>query len=289
MNVAYRPDELEPARRAVAIGTFDGVHRGHRRVIEAAEAANGLRSTVVTFDPHPRTVLGTPVELLATLERRLELLEAIGVDDVLVLRFDEALLTLAPEAFAETVLRAIGAEVVAAGEGFRFGHGRSGDLELLVRLGFDVRPVPLVDNVSSSHIRKLLHAGDVAHAAALLGRPPEVEGIVVLGDQRGRLLGFPTANLATPPGLLVPALGIYAGFTLGHRTAISIGTNPHYGGTERRVEGHLLDFDGDLYGQRLVFELWQRLRDEASYGSEAELIEAIEADVARTRTADRPA
>lgn len=287
MNVAWHPAELGPARRAVAIGTFDGVHRGHRRVIEAVEAV-GLRSTVVTFDPHPRTVLGAPVELLVTLERRLELLDEAGVEDVLVLRFDEALLALSAEDFVETVLRAIGAEIVAAGEGFRFGHGRAGDLALLERLGLDVRRVPLVDNVSSSHIRKLLAVGDVAHAAQLLGRPPEVEGVVVHGDHRGRLLGFPTANLATPEGLLVPALGVYAGATIGHRTAISIGTNPHYGGTERRVEGHLLDFDGDLYGQRMVFELWERLRDEASFGSEAELIEAIDRDVARTRRTVRP-
>ena len=287
MNVAHRPEELEPARRSVAIGTFDGVHRGHLRVLDAARTAS-LRSTVVTFDPHPRTVLGTPVELLATLERRLELFEEAGLDDALVLRFDQELLALSPEAFAETVLRAIGTEVVAAGEGFRFGHGRAGDLALLERLGFDVRRVPIVDEVSSSRIRKLLVAGDVAKAAHLLGRPPEVEGIVVLGDQRGRLLGFPTANLASPPGVLVPALGIYAGATIGHRAAISIGTNPHYGGAERRVEGHLLDFDGDLYGQRLVFELWQRLRDEAAFGSEAELIEAIGNDVAQTRTAVRP-
>ena len=288
MNVAHRPEELEPARRAVAIGTFDGVHRGHRRVIEAAEAAH-LRSAVVTFDPHPRTLLGgPPVELLTTLERRLELLEAVGVEDVLVLRVDEALLALAPEAFAETVLRAIGTEIVAAGDGFRFGHGRSGDLDLLARLGFDVRRVPLVDNVSSSHIRALLAAGDVEHAAKLLGRPAEVEGTVVTGDQRGEGLGFPTANLAVPPDLLVPGLGIYAGSALGHRAAISIGTNPHYGGTERRVEAFLLDFAGDLYGRRLVVELWERLRDEAAFGSEAELIEAIETDVARTRAAVPP-
>jgi riboflavin kinase/FMN adenylyltransferase len=287
VNVARDPGELAPARRAVAIGTFDGVHRGHRRVIEAAEAAD-LRTTVVTFDPHPRLVLGAPVELLSTLERRLELLAEAGVEDVLVLRFDEALLALTAEAFVETVLRRIGAEVVAAGETFRFGHGRAGDLALLERLGFDVRRVPLVDDVSSSHIRKLLLAGDVVHAAELLGRPPEVEGIVVHGDHRGRLLGFPTANLETPAGVLVPQLGVYAGFTIGHRTAISIGTNPTYGGVERRVEGHLLDFDGDLYGQRMVFELWERLREEAAFGSEAELIEAIDRDVARTRIAVRP-
>jgi riboflavin kinase / FMN adenylyltransferase len=288
VNVAHRPEELESARRAVAIGTFDGVHRGHRRVIEAAEAAH-LRSAVVTFDPHPRTLLGgPPVELLTTLERRLELLEEAGVEDVLVLRVDEALLAMAPEAFAETVLRAIGTEIVAAGDGFRFGHGRSGDLDLLARLGFDVRRVPLVDNVSSSHIRALLATGDVEHAAKLLGRPAEVEGTVVTGDQRGEELGFPTANLAVPPDLLVPGLGIYAGSALGQRAAISIGTNPHYGGTERRVEAFLLDFAGDLYGRRLVVELWERLRDEAAFGSEAELVEAIETDVARTRAAVRP-
>lgn len=288
MIVAHRPEELEPARRAVALGNFDGVHRGHRRVIEAAEAAH-LRSTVVTFDPHPRTLLGKPVELLTTLERRLELLEAAGVEDVLVCCFDAEFLELTAEAFAETVLRAIGTEVVAAGDGFRFGHGRSGDLALLAGLGFDVRRVPLVDNVSSSHIRALLAAGDVAHAAQLLGRPAEVEGTVVTGDRRGAGLGFPTANLAVPAGLLVPQLGIYAGAALGRRAAISIGTNPHYGGGERRVEAYLLDFTGDLYGRRLVVELWERLRDEAAFGSEAELVEAIDQDVARTRAAVRPA
>jgi riboflavin kinase/FMN adenylyltransferase len=286
--VARSPEELERARRAVAIGTFDGVHRGHRRVLEAVLAA-GPRPTVVTFDPHPRAFFGVPVELLSTLERRLELFEEAGVEDVLVCRFDRALASLEPEAFAESILRGIGTEIVAAGDGFRFGRERSGDLALLERLGFVVRRVPIVDSVSSSHIRTLLAAGDVVPAAGLLGRPPEVEGIVVMGDQRGRLLGFPTANLETPADLLVPALGIYAGATIGHRTAISVGTNPHYHGTERRVEGHLLDFDGDLYGQRMVFELWERLRDEAAFTSEAELIAAIDADVRRTRESVRPA
>jgi len=288
MTVVSSPAELERVPRGVAIGTFDGVHLGHRRVLDAVRAT-GLRPTVITFDPHPRAFFGTPVELLATVERRLELLAEAGIDDVLVLRFDESLAALEPEEFAETMLRGIGAEAIAVGEGFRFGRGRRGDTALLEQLGFDVRRVPLVESVSSTHIRALLAAGEVATAARLLGRPPEVEGIVVLGDQRGRLLGFPTANLDTPPGLLVPELGVYAGWTLGHRTAISIGTNPHYGGTERRVEGHLLDFDGDLYGQRLVFELWDRLRDQAVFGSEAELVDAIAADVAATRAADRPA
>jgi riboflavin kinase / FMN adenylyltransferase len=288
VNVANRPDELAPAARAVAIGTFDGVHRGHRRVLEAALSA-GLRPAVVTFDPHPRTFFGGEVRLLTTLRRRLELLEQLGIEDVLVCRFDADTAELSAEDFAESVLRAAGAEVVAAGDGFRFGRGRTGDLALLERLGFDTRRVPLVDNVSSSHIRSLLADGDVARAAQLLGRPPEVEGEVVTGDRRGAGLGFPTANLAVPAGLLVPALGIYAGSALGHRAAISIGTNPHYGGSERRVEAHLLDYDGDLYGERLIVELWERLRDEAAFGSEAELVEAIAADVRRTREARSPA
>ena len=288
MTVAHRPDELEPARRAVAIGTFDGVHRGHVHVLEAALSA-GLRPAVVTFDPHPRAVVGGGVELLTTLQRRLELLAGLGFEDVLVCRFDEGLAALTADEFAESILRAIGAEVVAAGDGFRFGRGRSGDLDLLERLGFDVRRVPLVENVSSSHIRSLLAAGEVGRAAQLLGRPPEVEGTVVHGDHRGAGLGFPTANLDVPPDLLVPELGIYAGWAVGHPAAVSIGTNPHFGGSERRVETFLLDYYGDLYGTRLVVELWERLRDEAAFGSEAELVAAIADDVRRTREAHRPA
>ncbi|HKI91960.1 MAG TPA: riboflavin biosynthesis protein RibF [Gaiellaceae bacterium] len=287
MNVARRPEELAPARRSVAIGTFDGVHRGHRRVLEAAEAAH-LRPAVVTFDPHPRLVLGGGVELLTTTERRLELLAEAGIEDALVLHFDEALAALDPEEFAETILRAIGAEAVAAGETFHFGRGRSGDLDLLERLGFDVRRVPLVENISSSHARRLLAIGDVAHAAELLGRPPEVDGTVVAGKRRGAGLGFPTANLALPAGLLLPADGVYAGEALGHRAAISIGTNPHFGGEERHLEVHLLDFEGDLYGTRLVVALWERLRDQETFASEDALVAAIADDVARTRAAVRP-
>jgi riboflavin kinase/FMN adenylyltransferase len=286
--VARRASELEPSRRSVAIGTFDGVHLGHRRVLEAARAAH-LRPAAVTFDPHPRQVLGGDVELLATTERRLELLEACGIEDVLLLRFDRGLASLGPEEFAESVLRVAGAEVVAAGEGFRFGQGRSGDLDLLQRLGFDVRRVPLVENVSSSHVRKLVQAADLGRAAALLGRPAEVEGVVVRGDGRGRELGFPTANLDVPEGLLVPPDGVYAGAALGRRAAISIGTNPHFDGVERRVEAHLLDFDGDLYGRRLVVELWERLRDQASFGSLDELVAAIATDVERARASVAPA
>jgi riboflavin kinase/FMN adenylyltransferase len=287
VNVAREPAELPEARRAVAVGTFDGVHRGHLRVIEAAQAA-GLRPGVVTFDPHPRAVLGGQVELLATLERRLELFADAGVEDALVLQFDEGLAALSPQEFAVRMLSGIGAEVVAAGETFRFGRGRKGDLSLLEGLGFDVRRVPLVEGVSSSRIRQLLHAGEMEHAATLLGRPPEVEGIVVRGDGRGRELGFPTANLDVPQGLLVPPDGVYAGWTRDRRAAVSIGTNPHFDGVERRVEAHLLDFDGDLYGQRMVVELWSLNREQRRFDSLDELVAEIDADVEKTRAAVRP-
>ncbi|HUJ54824.1 MAG TPA: riboflavin biosynthesis protein RibF [Gaiellaceae bacterium] len=287
MNVARDVSELDPARRAAAIGTFDGVHRGHLRVIEAVRDTQ-LRTAIVTFDPHPRGVLGDPVELLTTLERRLELLEAAGVDDVLVLRFDAALAALPAEEFARRVLRGSGAEAIVAGATFRFGRGRTGDLALLQRMGFDVRRVPLVESISSSHIRHLLDQAEVEQAAALLGRPPEVEGIVVRGDGRGRALGFPTANLRVPPELLVPPDGVYAGWAGGRRAAVSIGTNPHFDGVERRVEAHLLDFDADLYGERLVVELWTRLRDQARFDSLDELVAAIGRDVERAREGSRP-
>ena len=287
MNVARGPAELPAARRAVAVGTFDGVHRGHLQVIDAARRA-GLRTGVVTFDPHPRAVLGGQVELLATLERRLELFADAGVEDVLVLHFDEQLAGLSAEEFAEQMLRGIGAETVAAGETFRFGQGREGDLDQLARLSFDVRRVPLVENVSSSRVRELLRAGEPERAAALLGRPPEVEGIVVRGDGRGRELGFPTANLDVPDGLLVLPDGVYAGAARDRRAAVSIGTNPHFDGVERRVEAHLLDFDGDLYGQRLVLEIWSPLREQRRFDSLEELVAAIGDDVKATRGSVRP-
>src|SRR5262249_17881449 len=156
------------------------------------------------------------------------------------------------------------------------------------RLGFDVRRVPLVENVSSSRVRELLHAGEPQRAARLLGRPPEIEGIVVRGDGRGRELGFPTANVEVPEGLLVPPDGVYAGAARGFRAAVSIGTNPHFDGVERRVEAYLLDFDDDLYGQRLVVEIWSRLREQRRFDSLEELVAAIDADVARTRDSERP-
>jgi riboflavin kinase / FMN adenylyltransferase len=287
MTVARAPEELERIPRAVAIGTFDGVHLGHRRVLEAA-IASGSAPTVVTFDPHPRKAFGQGVELLSTLERRLELLEAAGIRDVLVLRFDLEFAQTTAEEFAERYLRAIGAEVVAAESAFRFGNERRGDLDLLRRLGFDVRPVPLVDGVSSSAIRALVKTGEVDRAARMLGRPPEVDGVVVRGEARGERLGYPTANLELETDLLVPAYGIYAGSAREHRAAISIGVNPHYGGEELKVEPFLLDYEGDLYGERLVVELWRRLRDERAFESEEELVAQIARDVEETRRAERP-
>ncbi|HEY3184984.1 MAG TPA: riboflavin biosynthesis protein RibF [Gaiellaceae bacterium] len=287
MNVAHAPADLERRPRAVAIGTFDGVHLGHRAVIRAALDA-GPTPTVVTFDPHPRTVLGNQVELLATLDRRLELLAGLGVEETLVVEFTPELATLAPDEFARMYLHAIGAEVVAAGVGFRFGRARSGDLGLLERLGLEVRRVPIVEGVSSTLIRQLAHDGDVEGAARLLGRPVEVDGVVVSGDARGGTLGFPTANLRVDPDVLVPAHGIYAGAARDRRAAVSIGVNPHYGGAERRIEAFLLDYEGDLYGRRLVVELWTRLRDEQAFRSEEELVAQIARDVEATRAAVRP-
>jgi riboflavin kinase/FMN adenylyltransferase len=287
VKVARSVAELERKPRAVALGTFDGVHLGHRRVIETVLAA-GPTATVVTFDPHPRRVLGYAVEQLATLQRRLELLEELGVEETLVVEFTLDTQRIEAEDFADTYLRGLGADIVVAGQDFRFGHKRRGDLELLGSLGFDVRPVPLLEGVSSSAIRHLLHEGRVGEAATLLGRPAEVDGIVVEGDARGGTLGFPTANVAADPVLLVPVHGIYAGFAAGHRAAISIGTNPHYGGDELRIEAFLLGFAGDLYGKRLVVELWQRLRDEQVFDSEQALIDQIALDVDATERAERP-
>jgi riboflavin kinase/FMN adenylyltransferase len=287
VKVARAPEELERRPRCVAIGTFDGVHLGHRSVIRTAIEAGPL-PTVVTFHPHPREVLGNQVSLVATLERRLELLAELGVEETLVVEFTPELASLAPEEFAEAYLTAIGAEVVVAGEGFRFGRARSGDLALLERLGIATRVAPHVDGVSSTLIRRLVNAGDVRAAAPLLGRPVEVEGTVVSGEARGGTLGFPTANLRTDPMLLVPAYGIYAGATMGQRAAMSIGVNPHYGGAERKIEVFLLDFEGDLYGKRLVVEVWERLRDEAAFDSEQALVAQIASDVEATRAATRP-
>jgi riboflavin kinase/FMN adenylyltransferase len=288
MRIAHAPSQLERRPRAVAIGTFDGVHRGHRSVLRAA-IDSGLEPTVITLDPHPRIVLGNRVDLISTLERRLELLAEAGVADTMVAAFTPEFMRLTPDEFIATYLTSIGAEAVAVGEDFRFGHRRSGSLETLRAAGLELVPVAEVERVSSSGVRDAVRDGDLAGAAEMLGRPFELDGTVVAGDQRGGTLGYPTANIAMDPQLLCPRYGIYAGEALGHRAAVSIGTNPHYGGTERRIEPYLLDFDGDLYGKRLVVELWARLRDEEVFESEEALIDQIARDVDATRAAVRPA
>jgi riboflavin kinase/FMN adenylyltransferase len=293
VRVVSTPGELERRPRAVTVGSFDGVHRGHRRVL-AAVAASGLVPTVVTFDPHPRVALGHRVELIDAPERRLELLHEAGVAETLLVPFDLDVAALDAEEFARRYLIETGAELVVAGPDFRFGRGRAGDLALLGRLGLRTQTVDDLPGVSSSEIRRLVRAGDVEAAAALLGRPFELDGTVVAGDARGGTLGFPTANVALRPDALLPLHGIYAGATAapgaapGHRVAMSVGLNPHYGGDELRVEGFLLDFDGDLYGTRLVVEVWRRLRDERAFPSEADLVAQIAADVEETRAAARP-
>ena len=287
MRIARAPLQLERRPRAVALGTFDGVHRGHRSVIDAA-IASGLDPTVITFDPHPRIVLGNRVDLITTLERRLELLAEVGVADTLVASFTPEFMRLTPEEFIATYLASIGAEAVAVGADFRFGHRRAGSVETLEAAGLRLLPVAEVDGVSSSAIRDAVRASDLGGAARMLGRPYELDGTVVAGDQRGGTLGYPTANISMDPQLVCPRYGIYAGAALGHRAAISIGTNPHYGGTERRIEPFLLDFEGDLYGKRLVVELWERLRDERAFESEEALVDQIGRDVEATRAATRP-
>jgi riboflavin kinase/FMN adenylyltransferase len=232
--------------------------------------------------------MGNRVDIVTTLERRLELLAEAGVAETLVASFTPELQRLTPEEFIATYLVGVGAEAVAVGPDFRFGRRRSGDRETLERTGLSVLDVVEIDGVSSTAIRDAVRDADLAGAAAMLGRPFELDGVVVTGDQRGGTLGYPTANIAMDPLLVCPRYGIYAGEALGHRAAISIGTNPHYGGTERRIEPFLLDFEGDLYGKRLVVELWERLRDEAVFDSEEALVAQIARDVEATRAAARP-
>jgi len=288
VKIAHAPLQVERRPRAVAIGTFDGVHRGHRSVLHAT-IDSGLEPTVITFEPHPRVAMGNRVDVLTTLERRLELLAEAGVAETLVVSFTPELQRLRPQEFIATYLAGIGAEAIAVGADFRFGSRRAGDRGTLAAAGLTMLDVEEVDGVSSSAIRDAVRDADLATAAAMLGRPFELDGVVVTGDQRGGTLGYPTANIAMDPLLVCPRYGIYAGEALGHRAAISIGTNPHYGGTERRIEPFLLDFEGDLYGQRLVVELWERLRDEAVFESEDALVAQIALDVEATRAAVRPA
>ncbi len=297
----------------VTIGVFDGVHRGHREIIgRAVERARqvGQPSVVVTFDPHPSEVVrpGSHPAQLTTTRHKADLLEEIGVDVVQVVPFTHALSQWSPEQFVHEVLvSGLQASAVVVGENFRFGHRAAGDLALLTelgrRFGFRTEGVPLLRRAdgapsasawSSTLVRTLVAAGDVAEAAVALAREHRVEGLVVRGDQRGRQLGYPTANLQPVPHAAVPADGVYAGRLVrgtGERlpAAISIGTNPTFEGRERRVEAYVLDWSGDLYGEGVALDFTRRLRATLSFPSVDDLLARMALDVDQTRTVTRSA
>ncbi len=287
----------------VAIGNFDGVHRGHQAVlahVRDAAKARGVPSAILTFDPHPASVLGRSAPpRLTTLTRKAELVRAIGVERVLVKTFDVALSEQSPERFAtELLARTLGARLVVVGDNFRFGHKRAGDLETLrslgKTLGFDVEVFEVIADaggpLSSTRIREALSHGSVAEASAMLGRPHRIGGVVERGQQRGRQLGFPTANLGDIDEML-PAHGVYAVrvivgddlrdgvMNLGVRPTVRPGVDGH----KATQEVHLFDFDRDLYGQRLVVDLIERIRDERKFSGLDELKAQIHKDAAHAR------
>ena len=295
-------------KSVVTIGVFDGVHRGHQCIVARAAQLGrelNLPVVVITFDPHPDEVVrpGSHPPFLASARRRAELLAGLGAEAVLVLPFTLEFSRLDPDEFVHTVLvERLHAAAVVVGEDFRFGHKAAGDVALLAKLGekydFTTEGMPLLvedgATVSSTSIRLLLEAGDVAAAAKLLGRPHRVEGVVVRGHQRGRALGFPTANLETPPHTAIPADGIYAGWLASldgegrdaqrWPAAISIGTNPTFGEGERTVEAYALDrTDLDLYGVHAAIDFAARLRGTLRFDSVDALVEQMRLDVDRAR------
>ena len=286
----------------VTVGFFDGVHRGHQRVLASAVSSareRGVQAVAVTFDRHPREILtpGKEPRLLTTVERRAQLIGEAGLDTLVVLAFTEELSRWPPEQFARSVLaEGLGAEHVVVGENFTFGHRAAGTVETLRELGpalgFTAEGVGLLDlddrRVSSSSIRDALTGGELGWPRTALGRRFVLDGEVVAGAGRGKGLGFPTANLRTRPRLLLPGAGIYAGVAefAGERAvaAISVGTNPTFGSEPLHTEAFLLDYEGDeLRGSAMSIEFWARLRDEERFDSPEALTEAIAADVRRTR------
>ena len=293
---------------AVTIGAYDGVHLGHRAVIAEVRriaAHRALASAVVTFDRHPAMVVRpeSAPRLLTDLDQKLELLGATGIDYALVVTFDEERAHEPAADFVTGVLvGCLGARAVVVGEDFHFGHERRGNVALLEAMGeehgFNVVGLDLVEagegHVSSTAIRRALAEGDLTGANALLGRPHEVRGVVVEGDRRGRELGFPTANVNVPGEILLPADGIYAGWyeRAGgetHPAALSIGRRPTFYATAHAslLEAHLLDFDGDLYGEHARVRFVARLRDEEKFDSVDALVEQIARDVDAARRALR--
>jgi riboflavin kinase / FMN adenylyltransferase len=302
------PDDW--GRSVVTIGVFDGVHRGHQRVVSRARsvaAGLGLPVVAVTFEPHPDEVVrpGSHPPFLSTPKREAQLLAGLGVDAVCVIEFTLEFSRLGPDEFVRTVLvERLHAARVVVGADFRFGHKAAGDVALLAELGekydFAAEGVPLLAEhgvrISSTMIREKLAAGDVAVAAQDLGRPHRVEGVVVRGHQRGRALGFPTANLETLPYTAIPADGVYAGWLAQLESssgeeearwpaAISVGTNPTFDGRVRAVEAYALDRDDlDLYGTHVAVDFAHRLRDTLKFDSVDELVTQMHADVAEART-----
>jgi riboflavin kinase/FMN adenylyltransferase len=285
VKVTRLPDVEPKDGRSVAVGTFDGVHLGHREVIAGSDS-------VLTFDPHPVSVVApqhTP-KLLTTPERKAELIASLGVEELIVIPFDAEFAKLSADDFINDVLvDALGAGQVAIGENFRFGHKAQGDPDLLSadeRFRTVVHPLLEVDGeiVSSSHIRGLVLAGEVRQANLLLGAPFELSGEVVHGDERGRDLGFPTANLIPDEALVCPGHGVYACLADGRPSAVSIGVRPTFKtGRGELIEAYLLDFDGDLYGSQMRIEFLERLRGERRFGSAEALVEQMHRDVERTR------
>ncbi|MBA3618397.1 MAG: bifunctional riboflavin kinase/FAD synthetase [Actinomycetota bacterium] len=286
----------------VTMGVFDGVHRGHRALVSrAVDQARDVRlpAVVVTFDPHPVAVLkpGSEPARLCSLEHRVQLLAQLGIDGVCVLSFTAERAGQSAEDFVREVLvDTVHAAAVVVGEGFRFGHRAAGDVPLLARLGgvhgFSVEGAPLFADaghpISSTWVRERVAEGDVAAAADALGRPHRIEGTVVRGDRRGRELGYPTANVAVDSGSAVPPDGVYAGWLVvageSLPAAISLGTNPTFGGVERRVEAYALDRDDlDLYDARVAVDFAARLRDTERFNSVDALIAQMAHDVALTR------
>jgi riboflavin kinase / FMN adenylyltransferase len=284
----------------VTVGNFDGVHRGHQALVQAVvQAARAFAGTAValTFDPHPSRVLSpdrAPASLM-TLDQKAEALSGLGIDRVVALPFSEKAAAASPEEFAREVLRgALGAEAVVVGTNFRFGRGRSGDLDRLQglgeALGFRVDGVaPVIHEgapISSTRIREALARGAVAPAAEMLGRPYFVDGVVGRGDGRGRTLGIPTANLE-PVNEILPARGVYAGEVslagVAWGAVVNVGRRPTFGGTRTTLEAHLLGFEGDLYGGRLRLAFRERLREERRFPGPEELVAQIHQDVARAR------
>jgi len=287
VKVTWLPD-VQPRARRVAVGTFDGVHLGHRKVI-------GGSDTVLSFDPHPLAVVRPDAAppLLTTLDRKAELLEGIGVEELVVIPFDKGFAARTAQEFIDDVLVGkLGATYVSVGENFRFGHKAQGDTAMLAAdERFETRVSPLLEIdgevVSSSHIRGLVLGGAVMYADRLLGAPFMVQGEVVHGDKRGRELGFPTANLVPQAGYVTPGHGVYACRTGdGQVAAVNVGVRPMFTtGRGELIEAHLLDFDGDLYGSELRLEFLKRLRGEKRFVTVDALIEQMHLDVEQAREA----